>query len=408
MKEYINLYDEHGRTLGATNEWQRVPDTADYIIFKKGDVVKAKNGRSGKIEFKDTDAASVIFNAIDDLQQGKIAILGGEYLINTTIQAKSNITLELINATLKANASIDSIIYVATNTNYFKVVNTGTIDANGLANYGIKLADCAYNKFDGIVVKNAIESGFKLEGALANTFIDCQANDNADGFYIQGSSTTEANLNIFMHCIAKNNSGSGFKVIKDTKDAFSNILISCEASGNDYNYYVNAKGNTFENCWSENPSTRAIFLGADSLKNVFIKPRIYGGTTEINGTRNVFISPYFGGGASLLNYGTKTMFIEIDKSSFSGDPAGGTRTLIIDPDYCTRGTATFSGDGSTTQFSIAHGLVSTPSKVLVTPMTADAAGDFYVTADDTYIYVNYNTAPAAGTDNIKLSWYAEV
>jgi len=72
------------------------------------------------------------------------------------------------------------------------------------------------------------------------------------------------------------------------------------------------------------------------------------------------------------------------------------------------GTATFSGDGTTTQFSIAHGLVSTPTKVLVTPMTADAAADFYVTADDTNIYINYLTAPAAGTDNLKFSWYAEV
>jgi len=72
------------------------------------------------------------------------------------------------------------------------------------------------------------------------------------------------------------------------------------------------------------------------------------------------------------------------------------------------GTATFSGDGSTTQFSIEHGLVSTPSKVQVTPMSEDASGDFYVTADATYIYVNYKTAPPSGTDNIKVSWHAEV
>ena len=72
------------------------------------------------------------------------------------------------------------------------------------------------------------------------------------------------------------------------------------------------------------------------------------------------------------------------------------------------GTATFSGDGTTTQFSIAHGLVSAPTKVLVTPMTADAASDFYVTADDTNIYINYKSAPPSGTDNLKFSWYAEV
>jgi len=72
------------------------------------------------------------------------------------------------------------------------------------------------------------------------------------------------------------------------------------------------------------------------------------------------------------------------------------------------GAVTFSGDGSTTQFSIAHGLVSEPSKVQVTPMTEDAAGDFYVTKDSTNIYVNYLSAPPSGSNNVKLSWYAEV
>jgi len=72
------------------------------------------------------------------------------------------------------------------------------------------------------------------------------------------------------------------------------------------------------------------------------------------------------------------------------------------------GTATFNGDGTTTQFSIAHGLVSEPSKVQVTPMTEDAAGDFYVTKDTTNIYVNYLSAPPSGSNNVKLSWYAEV
>lgn len=72
------------------------------------------------------------------------------------------------------------------------------------------------------------------------------------------------------------------------------------------------------------------------------------------------------------------------------------------------GSETFNGDGSTTQFIIAHGLASEPSKVQVTPMTEDAAGDFYVTKDATNIYVNYLSAPPSGSNNVKLSWYAEV
>jgi len=71
------------------------------------------------------------------------------------------------------------------------------------------------------------------------------------------------------------------------------------------------------------------------------------------------------------------------------------------------GTATFNGDGTTTQFKILHNLVSTPRKILVTPASA-ITNQFYVTADNTYIYVNYLSPPPAGTNNIVIHWYAEV
>jgi len=100
-----------------------------------------------------------------------------------------------------------------------------------------------------------------------------------------------------------------------------------------------------------------------------------------------------------------------DNSSFNIESIVGEHSVVkYNVGYTTEnsGTATFSGDGTTTQFTIAHGLVSTPTKVLVTPMTADAASDFYVTADDTNIYINYKSAPPSGTDNLKFSWHAEV
>ena len=83
-------------------------------------------------------------------------------------------------------------------------------------------------------------------------------------------------------------------------------------------------------------------------------------------------------------------------------------TLEVRYEKRNSGSATFRGDGTTTQFSIPHRLSSTPTKVLVTPASRDAADQFYVTADSTYIYVNYLTAPPAGTNNIVLNWYAEV
>ena len=80
------------------------------------------------------------------------------------------------------------------------------------------------------------------------------------------------------------------------------------------------------------------------------------------------------------------------------------------PIYKTKNTstATFSANGSATQFSIAHGLVATPSNVQVTPRSADAAGDFYVTANGSNIQVNYSNPPPSGTDNVVLGWEAEL
>jgi len=72
------------------------------------------------------------------------------------------------------------------------------------------------------------------------------------------------------------------------------------------------------------------------------------------------------------------------------------------------GTEIFSGDGTTTTFTIAHGLAGTPKTAIVTAGSSDAKGDFYVTYDATNIMVTYATAPPSGTDNVVLRWYAEM
>jgi len=93
-KEYVNLYDTHGRSLGATNRWQVVPDAADYIIFKDGNLIKAKNGKTGVIEFSDTSFSNVLQSAINNQQNGKIAILSETYQLDGQINLASNIEIE--------------------------------------------------------------------------------------------------------------------------------------------------------------------------------------------------------------------------------------------------------------------------------------------------------------------------
>lgn len=68
--------------------------------------------------------------------------------------------------------------------------------------------------------------------------------------------------------------------------------------------------------------------------------------------------------------------------------------------------ATFSGDGTTAQFQIPHGLSSQPSSWIVQSATGDGSDISHVTADGTNLTVNYNSAPPSGTDNVELNWIA--
>jgi len=70
------------------------------------------------------------------------------------------------------------------------------------------------------------------------------------------------------------------------------------------------------------------------------------------------------------------------------------------------GIATFSGDGTTISFQITHGLTTTPTIALVGKAISGLPDLDYWTADETYITVYFKTAPPAGTENIKLWWYA--
>lgn len=71
------------------------------------------------------------------------------------------------------------------------------------------------------------------------------------------------------------------------------------------------------------------------------------------------------------------------------------------------GQAVFSGDGSATIFTIPHNLGSAIKRAFLQPRSADAAGDAWVSnLTDTDIEVTFAAAPASGTDNVVLDYYA--
>jgi hypothetical protein len=70
------------------------------------------------------------------------------------------------------------------------------------------------------------------------------------------------------------------------------------------------------------------------------------------------------------------------------------------------GLASFNGDGTTKDFTITHGLTTTPTIVLIGAGSADASGDKWWEATETQIIVHFITAPPAGSGNVKIWYYA--
>ena len=87
------------------------------------------------------------------------------------------------------------------------------------------------------------------------------------------------------------------------------------------------------------------------------------------------------------------------------DQGGGTAAITND---VRAGSQTYSGDGSSTTFTFAHGLSAAPSSWSVEPATDDASGVSHSTADGTNITVEYDTAPPNGTDNLELNFIYSV
>jgi hypothetical protein len=73
-----------------------------------------------------------------------------------------------------------------------------------------------------------------------------------------------------------------------------------------------------------------------------------------------------------------------------------------------RGQATFSGTGAQTAFVINHSMQVTPSTAIVTPAAAAAASLYSVAVSATQITVTFTVAPALGTNNVVLNWWASV
>jgi hypothetical protein len=408
-------------------------ETADYIIFtdRHGNYY-AKSGDNGSIVFSGTDAATVIQKAID-AELGKWGTVWIKGYLNLTkgITLWSGVGLRGAKAGWGDNTGsirIEDGLYGNFNgpiitiknhpdypsTKYFPYIAELAVIGSGNAgytnNHGIYVSDENGAPMDvflrnvligwcggsGLYVYSAskiyasdfysegnkqygiyIDKGAIFELARAYIFANSKSgiyyNSHGDGGY----------LNV-MQAVIFNNKYYGIEVYDTTKGSvqiIGNMLIQNDA----YTSYADIE-------LSNVPHYTVIgnmFLDYRSPKLTKYHIKLEGNSNGII-TGNVFHDTAVNG-------------------VFYFNPRG---SSIIENNvgYVTKngGTATFSGDGTTTQFKIAHGLASTPSTVTVTPASSAASGSFYVTVDATYIYVNYVTAPPAGTNNVVLYWSARI
>jgi len=422
MSEFVRIIDPSGKTL-RNDLYNSPPDTASYIIFKKGDKICAKNGKTGNVEFEDPDAADLIqtvFNALHG-QGSHVHICGGEYYISKTItipfigEPGTHVGIMLTgdgcNATrliLDDNVNGNMFEYTSTERVYFGYFRGITFDGNKENNTSgdlihlndqfvdFEVHDCYFRNAAGVGLYSDYTWNVRIFG---NTF----EGNGSHALVLKSGSDTKIIGNKFHY-----NGGCGI-YLEDVKN--SRIIGNHIYNNDQHGIQIEYVSESVEGIIIANNNFRG-----SSWTTANTYSQIYG---RLTGT--IIVGNHFDG-ANKSKYAinaTAGSGVIVAGNGFTRHVSGVIRALntfkslwhIYGNDGLVTengGTATFSGDGATTTFTIAHGLADTPRTYRVEPASADAAGDFYVTADDTNLTVTYLTAPPSGTDNIVLVWQAEI
>ncbi len=385
----------------------------------------------------------MIQSAIDALpnQGGKIFIKEETYIISSTITIQYPHTI--IGAgkgatELKIDAvDIDGIYINPISAFEFDGVSLKdlTINGNGKGRYGIIFdggIDTAWKPryvvgcyFENITVRSCKEFGVYENSNWGNTYVACKIMSNGTTSATKGGICLFSNVTTFVGCRIDWN-GTGVIARAGSGNAFYNCVIEGNYyhgvygySTPEYNFYPNR--NFFDGSWFE---LNNVSLNAN-IRDIFITG---GGTGYwsfrncLSSGANVDYSAYISSSSwytvieNFRAYTKKIVFKAtygtiiqcsgsiIDAASF---PLAST-VMKLSSGLVNSGTFTANGTGSQTQFTIPHGLVSAPTIIELSAKTKDATGEKYWTADAINITVNFVIPPPVGTNNVVLSWKAEV
>jgi len=347
-KGYVPVSDELGRTLG---DYPYTPPPApySYLIFKNAGIVYARNGKTGELEFSDPDAAVVMqasINAIKSLVYGgKLFIKGGEYELTSKLDITN---VEYITIEGEGWAWVSPDGSEGAGTTKLKFIN----DTDGIFGWNTVLKR-------GVCLKNLYIQG-KGKDVSTKSGLALKRFDQ-----IQLVQISVVGFNIGMYLL-----GQDAPHLRNSSMLFNQTGLRLESS-------IYSKVTDCE--ISDNSTEQLTILnGRDNrIRGVTLKTPIGASAYSITNDPRTTIKQ----SVAIVNNVQKL--------------------------FENSGTATFTGDGTTTVFNIAHGLVSTPTFYSATPLTLAARADHLLSADATNIIVTFDVAPALGA-SIQFSWKAEV
>jgi len=450
----------------TTDLWNELVDDyprkspCSYIVYREDDTYYADACFKGGTDYSGSDAATVIQSAINALTDGgKIFIKEGTYNLTSTLLIEGfrdpNYATIMIEGEGFNRATILKLISASTLNTFISLRGSShihfrnlLIDANNDAKYIIRMerdasGEAAGNHlFENVILWNA-DVGALLYGAENVQFLNSRIFGTKLGLLISAfPPVTDPTV---VDSTSVNTGGTEYSSLGTTllnsqigditKTTKASIVIyranvrmfggmSWGASTGEANFIIDEGRWTsvFSGVWIDNGATRGWrignypsaslyhshvdILGCDALgmdgDNIveaeYLKTSNIVGLSTTRGTGKIVL-----GSTTRRNY--IATFSKLDGTYLTVDDSG-INNIIDMKNYWNSGTATFNG--GTTVFNIPHGLASTPSSYLVTPASSDAKGEFYVTADATNIVVTYTTAPPAKTNNVKLTWRAEV
>lgn len=421
--------------------WSEVYEEKDGVTET---IYKAFDCKRGVIRFKDTDANTVIQAAIDALTGGgKIFIKAGTYTLSSTISLVSNIGIigEGITATklkVEDNANLTSLFYLDGLENvYLAHFEINGNKANQNDGVGIWLQNCKHCCLEHLYIhdtyKYCITDRADATGVVAPQEIGNLYNHlklSGAGFNLPNFDGYGSTHGRIINSIIENSTGPGIHLRgrAGVADALGWVVannqirenqregliigggLNCLVYGNVVYDNDNLDTSTYDNikdhdsafgvyiantCWFNlHAGAYLIHLTSLSENNIVVRNNLDTGLTP---KQQVGV---------ILDEGTDNVI----KGNIG---------------YVTEnsGTATFSGDGTTTDFLIgAHGLAENPTDrtriyAEVTPASDDAITaspcEAYASDEDTdgayeSIRVKFASAPAAGTDNVVVRWKAEL